>query len=61
MPQSQAEWEAHWAFYRLTVLQRDQAWREVRDLRRLLERLGHRMHFADSEHPERQDPLWAAP
>lgn len=29
MPTSQAEWEAHWAFYRLTVMQRDAAWRDL--------------------------------
>ena len=45
MPATQAEWEAHWAFYRLTVAQRDRAWAEVRELRQLLERLGPRMHF----------------
>jgi hypothetical protein len=28
MPTSEAEWEAQWAFYRLTVQQRDAAWRE---------------------------------
>jgi hypothetical protein len=37
MPTSQAEWEAHWAFYELTVKQRDGAWVETRDLRRILE------------------------
>jgi hypothetical protein len=33
MPTSQAEWETHWAFYRLTVMQRDAAWREVEAIR----------------------------
>ena len=28
MPASQEEWEAHWAFYKLTVLRRDEAWAE---------------------------------
>ena len=28
MPATQAEWEAHWSFYKLTVLQRDEAWAE---------------------------------
>ncbi len=29
MPSSQAEWEAHQAFHRHTVAQRDSAWREI--------------------------------
>lgn len=29
MPTSQAEWECFWAFYELTVLQRDAAWRQL--------------------------------
>lgn len=36
MPKSQEEWEAHWAFYRLTVMQRDAAWREIERLRRAI-------------------------
>jgi hypothetical protein len=38
MPASQAEWEAHWAFYRLTVAQRDSAWQEIERLQMLLVR-----------------------
>lgn len=49
MPASQAEWEAHWAFYKLTVAERDQAWHEIRELRLLLERLGPRMHFTPGQ------------
>ena len=62
MPASQEEWEAHWAFYKLTVLQRDAAWSEVTNLRQLLERLGPRLLFSDPPdhaHPERQDPSGA--
>jgi hypothetical protein len=33
LPVSLSEWEAHWAFYRLTVDQRDRAWREVEELK----------------------------
>lgn len=33
MPTSQAEWAAHWAFYRLTVLQRDRAWSDLAAMR----------------------------
>jgi hypothetical protein len=33
MPASQEEWAAHWAFYELTVAQRDRAWREIERLR----------------------------
>jgi hypothetical protein len=36
MPSSEAEWRCHWAFYRLTVKQRDAAWREVERLRSLI-------------------------
>jgi hypothetical protein len=36
MPTSQGEWEVHWAFYKLTVAQRDAAWREVEELRRAI-------------------------
>ena len=36
MPASQQEWEVHWSFYRLTVAERDQAWREIEKLRSLL-------------------------
>ena len=36
MPTSQAEWEIHWAFYKLTVAQRDAAWHEVEKLRTVL-------------------------
>lgn len=32
LPSSQAEWEVHVAFYRLTVAQRDRAWREIESL-----------------------------
>jgi hypothetical protein len=32
MPQTEAEWSVHWAFYQLTVAQRDRAWREVETL-----------------------------
>jgi predicted GTPase len=50
MPATQEEWETHWAFYLLTVKQRDAAWSEVRHLREMLEILGRRMHF-DNEAP----------
>lgn len=33
MPTTEAEWRAHWAFYRLTVAQRDAAWRELERLK----------------------------
>lgn len=33
MPQSQVEWEAHWAFYKLTVAQRNLAWSELEQCR----------------------------
>lgn len=33
MPQSKDEWEAHCAFYRLTVDQRNRAWDEIRSLK----------------------------
>lgn len=33
MPTSQQEWEVHWAFYRITVQQRDLAWRELERLK----------------------------
>lgn len=36
-PASQVEWEVHWAFYRLTVAQRDRAWREIEFLKRALQ------------------------
>lgn len=36
MPTSQDEWEIHWAFYQLTIAQRDSAWREVELLRAYL-------------------------
>jgi hypothetical protein len=49
MPASQEEWEAHWAFYKLTVKQRDAAWSEVTHLRQLLDRLGHLMYFTNAE------------
>jgi hypothetical protein len=49
MPTSQEEWEAHWAFYKLTVQQRDAAWSEIKELRQLLERLGHLMYFTEDE------------
>jgi hypothetical protein len=52
MPQSQEEWEAHWAFYKLTVAQRDAAWSEVRGLRQMIDRLGHLMHFVDEVYDE---------
>lgn len=39
MPQSQQEWEAHWAFYQLTLLQRNQAWAEIESLKRTLDEL----------------------
>ena len=29
MPTSEAEWQTHWAFYKLTVAQRDAAWRAL--------------------------------
>ena len=47
MPATQAEWEAHWAFYRLTVMQRDAAWSEVKNLRQMVDRLGHLMNFVE--------------
>jgi hypothetical protein len=49
MPANQEEWEAHWAFYTLTVKQRDAAWEEIRFLRQLLDDLGHRMHFTEEK------------
>jgi len=52
MPTSQAEWEAHWAFYKHTVLQRDAAWREIKELRQLLDRLGRRMLFTAEVYDE---------
>jgi hypothetical protein len=33
MPTSEEEWRAHWAFYKLTVAQRDGAWREIEELK----------------------------
>jgi hypothetical protein len=33
MPTSEEEWAVHWAFYRLTVMQRDLAWRELERLK----------------------------
>ena len=51
MPQSQEEWEAHWAFYRLTVQQRDQAWTEVRTLREALEQIASRAPSVKSRNP----------
>jgi hypothetical protein len=39
LPTSQAEWEAHWAFYKLTVAQRDLAWRQEERLHNVIERL----------------------
>lgn len=32
MPTNPVEWETHWAFYKLTVMQRDHAWLEVERL-----------------------------
>ncbi len=29
MPATEAEWQAHWTFYKLTVAQRDAAWRQT--------------------------------
>jgi hypothetical protein len=40
MPADEAEWRCHWAFYKLTVAQRDAAWREIEHLRRLVEAPG---------------------
>lgn len=37
MPETEAEWRAHWAFYRLTLAQRDAAWREIEALRSLID------------------------
>jgi hypothetical protein len=45
MPTSQEEWEAHWAFYKLTLAQRDAAWREIATLRA---QMFHRMRSLDS-------------
>jgi hypothetical protein len=36
MPQSQEEWETHWAFYKLTVAQRNLAWNELEQMRDLI-------------------------
>ena len=36
LPETEEEWKAHVAFYRLTVMQRDAAWRENERLRDLL-------------------------
>jgi hypothetical protein len=33
MPVSKEEWEAHCAFYRLAVDQRDRAWRQIEDMK----------------------------
>jgi hypothetical protein len=33
MPATQEEWEVHWAFYKLAVMQRDQAWAEIERLK----------------------------
>lgn len=33
MPTTEAEWQAHWAFYKHTLKQRDVAWREINMLR----------------------------
>lgn len=32
-PETDAEWAAHWAFYKLTVAQRDAAWREIEQIK----------------------------
>lgn len=37
MPTSEEEWRAHCAFYRLTVDQRDRAWREIEDLKKKID------------------------
>lgn len=31
MPATEAEWVIHWAIYKLTVSQRDAAWRELEE------------------------------
>ena len=46
MPTSEAEWEAHQAFYRHTVAQRDAAWREVEELRVMLNGSDARTEYA---------------
>lgn len=52
MPVTDAEWRVHWAFYQATLTQRDQAWAEVKELRQLLERLGHLLHFTEEVQSE---------
>jgi len=37
MPTSEAEWAAHWAFYKLALMQRDAAWREIERLRDVMQ------------------------
>ncbi len=32
-PETDAQWEAHWAFYKFTVAQRDAAWREIEQIK----------------------------
>ena len=39
MPESEAEWRAHWALYQLTINQRDQAWRCIEALESRLAQL----------------------
>ena len=39
MPESEAEWRAHWALYQLTINQRDQAWRCIEALESRLSQL----------------------
>jgi len=48
MPASQGEWEAHWAFYKLTVAQRDAAWAELEDMSRMIRQLDHLMRSDDA-------------
>ena len=49
MPTTQAEWEAHWALYRLTVHQRDAAWSEVTNLRQMVDRLVYLFNMGEEE------------
>lgn len=37
-PKTDREWAAHWAFYKLTAAQRDNAWREIEALKALVGR-----------------------
>jgi hypothetical protein len=39
MPATEAEWRVYWAFYRMTIAQRDAAWREISALNRQYEAL----------------------